>query len=41
MGRPAGDQQFTFGLSSDTPLAGDWDGDGDDQIGVHRGNLFS
>jgi hypothetical protein len=32
----AGDQVFTFGLSSDTVLVGDWNGDGKAKIGVVR-----
>ncbi|MCA9096413.1 MAG: S8 family serine peptidase, partial [Planctomycetaceae bacterium] len=31
-----GDFQYKFGSKSDIPVAGDWDGDGDDQIGVFR-----
>jgi hypothetical protein len=30
---------LTYGVS-DTPIAGDWDGDGDDTIGVVRGNQW-
>jgi hypothetical protein len=29
-----------FGLSTHTPIIGDWDGDGVDDIGAHRGDLF-
>src|SRR5262249_15003089 len=32
----AGDQVFSFGLSSDTVLVGDWNGDGKAKIGVVR-----
>ena len=31
-----GDRYFEFGYATDTPLIGDWNGDGADQIGVHR-----
>ncbi|MEX2555255.1 MAG: cell surface protein, partial [Actinomycetota bacterium] len=31
---------FAFGRSTDTPIVGDWDGDGDDEPGVHRGNVW-
>ncbi len=31
-----GDRYFTFGDATDTPIIGDWDGDGDDEIGSHR-----
>jgi hypothetical protein len=34
----AGDQVFSFGLSSDTILVGDWNGDGRAKIGVARTN---
>jgi len=34
----SGDQVFTFGLSSDTVLVGDWNGDGRAKIGVVRIN---
>jgi hypothetical protein len=30
------DRTFTFGLASDQPVAGDWDGDGMTEIGVKR-----
>ena len=30
------DKRFTFGLSTDLPVAGDWNGDGKDAIGVYR-----
>ncbi len=35
-----GDSIFRFGIPGDTPITGDWDGDGFDEIGVHRGNYF-
>ncbi len=35
-GWDAGDRYFIFGDATDTPIIGDWDGDGDDDIGVHR-----
>ena len=31
-----GDRYFQFGYGSDTPIIGDWNGDGYDEIGVHR-----
>ena len=31
------DRFFEFGYGDDTPIIGDWNGDGEDQIGVHRG----
>ncbi len=31
---------FGFGKSTDFPIAGDWDGDGDDEPGVVRGNTW-
>ncbi len=33
---PAGDQACQFGVSGDIPLSGDWNGGGDDDIGVYR-----
>jgi CSLREA domain-containing protein len=38
VGSPMGQAQIslTFGNPSDEPLAGDWDGDGIDEIGLHR-----
>jgi hypothetical protein len=33
-------QAVTFGLPDDQPVAGDWDGDGMDTIGVYRGGTF-
>lgn len=35
-----GDRQATFGASGDKPVTGDWNGDGRDEIGVQRGNVF-
>jgi hypothetical protein len=32
--------EFFFGLASDIPVAGDWDGDGDDTIGIFRAGQF-
>jgi hypothetical protein len=32
---------FDFGAASDLPVAGDWDGDGDDSIGVYRPGVAS
>jgi len=37
-GRPA--QQFQFGLTGGTPVAGDWDGDGVSEIGVYLDGLW-
>jgi hypothetical protein len=34
------DRLLTFGLPGDKPVAGDWDGDGIDTIGVFRGGVF-
>ena len=31
---------FTYGLSSDTEIVGDWDGDGKDSLAIRRGNVF-
>jgi hypothetical protein len=31
---------FKFGSETDTPIAGDWDDDGDDEPGVRRGNVW-
>ena len=33
----AADESIAFGLSTDTPIMGDWNGDGVDDIGVFRG----
>jgi RHS repeat-associated protein len=35
---PGVDQVFNFGLASDVIVAGDWDGDGDSELGVVRPN---
>lgn len=35
-----GSRHVTFGRATDTPLCGDWDGDGLDEPGVRRGNRF-
>ena len=35
-GLGAADFSFVYGNSGDTPIAGDWDGDGTDTIGVYR-----
>lgn len=35
-----GDKVFKFGNSTDIPLAGDWDGNGVDQIGIFRQGMF-
>ncbi|MEM7587833.1 MAG: VCBS repeat-containing protein [Acidobacteriota bacterium] len=37
---PAADQLCQFGLDGDAPIVGDWNGDGDDDIGVTVGRLF-
>jgi hypothetical protein len=34
------DRCYTFGLPEDIPVAGDWDGDGRDEIGVKRGRSW-
>jgi len=35
------DLVFEYGISSDTPLVGDWNGDGTDTVGIYRdGNFF-
>ncbi|WP_164461602.1 gamma-glutamylcyclotransferase family protein [Neoactinobaculum massilliense] len=31
---------FVFGRPTDTPVSGDWNGDGTDTIGVHRSNMY-
>ncbi|MFO1020043.1 MAG: hypothetical protein U0903_05030 [Planctomycetales bacterium] len=36
----SGDQSFGFGLAGDTPLVGDWNGDGTDDVGVFRNGQF-
>ena len=35
-----GDRQVTYGLASDVGIAGDWNGDGFDEVGVQRGNQY-
>ncbi|MHC4218865.1 MAG: hypothetical protein ACYSU7_10475 [Planctomycetota bacterium] len=30
------DTSFSFGLPTDVPVAGDWDGDGEDEAGIYR-----
>ena len=35
-----GDTRYRFGNPGQTPLAGDWDGDGTDEIGTHGNNVF-
>ena len=35
-----GDKIYTFGLSTDTPITGDWNGDGRDEIGVFRNGMW-
>ncbi|HSK05893.1 MAG TPA: CAP domain-containing protein [Acidimicrobiia bacterium] len=37
-GLGAADHSFVFGVEGDTPFAGDFDGDGIDTIGLHRGS---
>jgi hypothetical protein len=34
---PAGSNTFTFGQGGDLPIAGDWDGNGVDGVGLFRG----
>ena len=34
------DVQFAYGLQGDKPLAGDWNSDGVDTIGVFRAGMF-
>jgi hypothetical protein len=31
---------YSFGASDGTPIIGDWNGDGKDQIGVRHGSIF-
>lgn len=38
-GGPA-DLQFTYGISGDIPVVGDWDGDGVDTVGIFREGAF-
>jgi hypothetical protein len=35
-GLSAGEFSFVFGDPGDKPVVGDWDGDGIDEIGLHR-----
>ena len=35
-----GDRMGNFGIPGDTPIIGDWNGDGFDQIGIRRGPTF-
>ncbi|QDU29056.1 RTX-I toxin determinant A from serotypes 1/9 [Anatilimnocola aggregata] len=37
-GQTAGELGYQFGLAGDTPLVGDWNGDGKDDFGVFRNN---
>ncbi len=37
---PSYDKGIAFGYAEDFPICGDWDGDGDDTIGVVRGRTF-
>ena len=39
-GQIGGDIENTFGVAGDVPVTGDWDGDGSDEIGVQRSNVF-
>ncbi|HEX9761503.1 MAG TPA: hypothetical protein VGA97_00250, partial [Acidimicrobiia bacterium] len=39
-GLGAADYFYTYGISGDRPLAGDWNGDGVDSPGVFRGGTF-
>ncbi len=40
-GRPGGDLiQFLGGKKTDRPIAGDFNGDGIDEVGLHRGRVF-
>ena len=34
------DRHFSFGIVGDEPVVGDWDGDGNDEVGVHRGDAW-
>jgi len=38
-GGPA-DLAFKYGRADDTAIAGDWNGDGKDTVGVRRGNVY-
>ncbi len=35
-----GDMRYRFGSAGQTPIIGDWDGDGVDDIGTHGNNVF-
>ena len=39
-GIAGGDRQVTFGINGDTPVTGDWNGDGIDDVGVKRNNIY-
>jgi len=41
VGNPPADLQFTYGHPGDTPLVGDWDGDGAQTQGAWRAGLWS
>jgi hypothetical protein len=41
VGSPTVDHTFTFGVAGDLPVAGDWDGDGRDSVGVYRPSTFT
>ena len=34
------DLAFNYGIPGDTPLVGDWDGDGEDTVGIYRNSAF-
>jgi len=34
------DYTFTYGMAGDYPIAGDWNGDGKDTIGIYRNGVF-
>ncbi|QGJ68704.1 Hypothetical protein PBC10988_3650 [Planctomycetales bacterium 10988] len=34
------DRSFVYGLATDQPIVGDWDGDGFDEIGIHRDGML-
>lgn len=40
VGIPAGSTQLQYGGPADEPVAGDWDGDGKDTVGVVRGSAW-
>jgi hypothetical protein len=35
-----GDVTFAFGSATDTPIVGDWNGDGKVEVGIYRNNTF-